>query len=160
MNSKSINKYILTAVLILSLCLTATGCRKTDNEVNIPEQTASDENLSEDSKVDDDTTQYGSVDMVYDNTLFTEKNSTELCKLSDVNDLSYYIFCDTALAYGPSDIIHTYGIYGGVVDEWEEGEQLYQEFKTDFFNESGDVADPETEGKGQSYCNLIEIFMN
>lgn len=143
MNSKSINKYILTDVLILSLCLTAIGCRKTGDEVNVPEQTASDENLSEDSKVDGDTTQYGSVDMVYDNTLFTEKNSTELCKLSDVNDLGYYIFCDTALAYGPSDIIHTYGIYGGVVDEWEEGEQLYQEFKTDFFNESGDMADTE-----------------
>lgn len=50
---KSINKYILTAILILSLCLTAIGCRKEDDyEVNIPEQTTSDENTSfvQDSK--------------------------------------------------------------------------------------------------------------
>lgn len=47
MISKSINKYIITVILILSLCLTAVGCRKADDdEVNIPQQTASDENLS------------------------------------------------------------------------------------------------------------------
>lgn len=47
MISNSINKYILTPVLILCLCLTATGCRKADDEeISIPEQTTSDENLS------------------------------------------------------------------------------------------------------------------
>lgn len=54
MISKSINKYILPAVLILFLCLTADGCRKADNEeMNVFEETATDENLSSDNDSED-----------------------------------------------------------------------------------------------------------
>lgn len=50
MISKSINKYTLTAVLILSLCLTAIGCRKADDyKVNIPIETATDAKLSDEN---------------------------------------------------------------------------------------------------------------
>lgn len=43
MISKSINKHIITGILILSLCLTAVGCRKADDEeMNIPEETTTD----------------------------------------------------------------------------------------------------------------------
>lgn len=130
-----------TATLVFSIC----GCGRTDGNTIAVEKEPVAENPSEDITVDADTTQHDSADMVYDKTLFTEENSDELYKLSGFEDLEYYIFCDTAMAYGPSDIIHTYGIYGKTADEWEDGEQLYQEFKTDFFNEPGIEADTETD---------------
>ena len=54
MNLKSINKYILTPVLILALCLTVVGCRRADDEeMNIPEQTTSEVNLLSDNDFED-----------------------------------------------------------------------------------------------------------
>lgn len=84
------------------------------SDSNIAEETKTmTEDLSERITDEADTIQYDSVDMVYDNTLFTDANGDELCKLSKFEDMDYYIFCDTALAYGPSDIIHSYGIFLG-----------------------------------------------
>lgn len=82
--------------------------------------------------------------------LFLQQNRKTRRKISHLKPTqsNMNIFCDTAMAYGPSDIIHTYGIYGETADEWEEGEQLYQKFKIDFFNGPGIEDDPETEGKG------------
>ena len=124
-------KRFITICTTLILVFSIFGCAQTA------------ENPSKDVTDEADTIQYDSVDMVYDNTLFTEENSNELYKLSEFEDMDYYILCDTALAYGPSDIIHTYGIYGETADEWEEGERLYQEFKTEFFHEPSATADPE-----------------
>lgn len=139
-------KRIISVFIIGILACCTYGCAQTvENTIVVEETETLNKDMPERITVEADTSQHDSVDMVYGNTLFTDENGDELCKLSDFEDMDYYILCDTALAYGPSDYVYTYGIYGETTDGWEEGEQLYQKFKTDFFNENEMEADPETD---------------
>lgn len=63
-----------------------------------------------------------------------EDNIVFLKKLSEFDDMNYYILCDTAWNEEVTDIKHVYEIYGGLSDEMNEGQEMYQKFKDIYFN--------------------------
>lgn len=58
-----------------------------------------------------------------------EQNENNFCDISEFADLDYYLFCDTTIITGPSDLETRYMILGNDVCTIEDGEQLYQKFQ-------------------------------
>lgn len=60
----------------------------------------------------------------------------EFCNINEFTNLNYYLFCDTLLVTGPSDIENEYAILGNDICTIEEGKTAFQKFAGRYMEKS------------------------